>query len=204
MSFRPKRSTAETGFSPPQQGEFRQLVELAWIAYCQAHELDPKARCKGKRCQQCDFCQWYERQLYVATGQTSTSNCNRGRDYDWTVRQFEGIAGIGIKWALRCMTGDVKRMMWSLKEELGEKYLRVACVDEVYLEKCIKNGYKGAKPWEMSREKLIAILGEVKAWVRTHIRHVNHVAEETAQAMAPVEGPGIPPAPWFGGGPKSV
>lgn len=170
MSFNPYRKKwSGAGFSPKQQPEWQALKTAAWLAHCLREGL-PKTLKLDRA--------WYEQELHYATGHTSTTECNAGRDYDWAMAHFEVLAGAGIKWQMNIYQGDVKRMLFSLRSELGERKLQQARVDEAYLLQAIRNGYAGKKPWEIEREQLIVILGEVKRHVRRHVVETGHAFDE--------------------------
>jgi len=148
------------GFSRAQQPEFRALVAAAWIAECKregrAVSLKPER-------------DWYERELTLATGHDSTCDCNAGRDYDLAMAHFEALAGGSIKWGMRIYSGDVKRMLHELRKDCAEVAIRAAGVNEEYLLRALQRGFGTRQPWEVSREDLIVIVGEVKRHVRRRL-----------------------------------
>lgn len=162
-------------FSRAQQPEFQALVSAAWAAHCKCHGIaaTPK-RDRG----------WYEQELYLAVGVTSTTDCDAGHDYDWVMARFEGIAGGSIKWQMRAFNGDVKRILWWLGKDVGEAELRKHRVDEDYVRRTMRHGCGSKQPWGLSKSQRVTILGEVKRWLRRDMAHARQVAEEKGAALA--------------------
>jgi hypothetical protein len=100
---------------------------------------------------------------------------------------FEALAGTGIKWQMKLYKADVERMLWSLTRDFGAEALRRARVDEEYLLRCIRNGFGKRQPWEVDREDLITIVGEVKRYIRRDLAHARHTADEKAEAWADMQ-----------------
>lgn len=147
------------GFSRAQQPEFRALVAAAWLAYCRQENLP--LTLKLDRC-------WYERELFFATGHSSTSDCNAGRDYDRAMAHFEGVAGTGIRWQMKIHTGDSKRLLYELQKAVGEHE-----IDEDYLRAVARRMLKLDRMPELSkltRDQLVMILGEVKRYIRRNLK----------------------------------
>lgn len=153
-------------FSRAQQPGFRDMLNAAWAVVCR--EWPAAMRCKGKRCGECHFCAWYEGELLEATGHSSTTECNAGRDYDFAMAHFEAIAGAGIIWQMRVHTGDAKRILFQLGEVKADHGL-----DEAYLRACAKRALKAATAPELStlsKPQLVLILGEVKRSLRRAVK----------------------------------
>jgi len=153
-------------FSGRQQPEWQGMLSAAWKAQCRREGLPLSPRCPRRKCAGCPCCSWYEEHLFRATGETSTADCNAGRDYDFAMAHFEILAGAGIKWQLKVHSGDLTRMLHELRADLGEPALREHRVDEAYLLTTMQNGYGTREPWKLDREALIIVLGEVKRHVR--------------------------------------
>jgi hypothetical protein len=146
-------------FSRAQQPAFRKLVKEAWIAVCKAEGR--AAAAAPDRC-------WYEQELYLAVGQTSTTECNAGRDYDLAMAHFEGLAGAGIAWQMRVHSGDAKRLLHELSEvthahDIDEDYLRSVARRMLRTEHLPELAH-------LSRPQLILILGEMKRYVRRRLK----------------------------------
>jgi hypothetical protein len=71
------------GFSRGQQPEFRGLVKQAWAEHCRAEGLDGKHSSQRA---------WYEAELLISTGHSTTTACDAGRDYDDAMAHFETLA----------------------------------------------------------------------------------------------------------------
>lgn len=172
-------------FSSYQQPELRSYLALAWAARLKTTPGEAAPRClKGKRCGVCDFCGWYGDVLEAATGYRSTTQCNAGRDYDLFMAALEEIHRGSTKWNFRIFSGDVKRMLHELRKDLGAAALAKARVDERYLTEAVRHGFQGRQPWEVSRDELIIVLGEVKRHVRRRVRQaeMGEALDELAEA----------------------
>jgi len=108
------------GFTGAQQPELRVFLGLAWARQPGAVEA-PAPKClRGKRCKGCEFCAWYEAVLEGATGKTSTTECNAGRDYEDFMAALEEIHGEGVKWCLKAGgAGDAGRILHELDALAG-------------------------------------------------------------------------------------
>jgi hypothetical protein len=147
------------GFSKGQQPEFRMLVKAAWRAYALQESLDPGTKPDRG---------WYERELEFATGRSSTTECNAGRDYDLAMAHFEGVAGTGIKWQMKVHTGDAKRLLYELQKAVGEHD-----IDEDYLRGIARRMLRLERLpalETLTRDELIRILGEVKRYIRRRLK----------------------------------
>lgn len=147
-------------FSRAQQPEWQELIAAAWRAHC-THEGIELTKKPDRS--------WYEQELFLATGQTSTSDCNAGRDYDLAMAHFEGLAGVGIKWQMRVHSGDAKRLLHELRAEvdahdIDEDYLRGVARRRLRLDEL-------PALETISRENLVLILGEVKRFCRRRLKH---------------------------------
>lgn len=167
-------------FSRAQQPEYRALVTAAWLAHCLREGLPKRFPKKGDA----EYEDWYQRELMVATGNETSAACNAGRDYDFAMAHFEGLAmGGSIKWQMRLYSGDVKRMLYSLRKNVPEAALRAARIDEAYLLAALKKGFGNRKPWEVSRAALIVIVGEVTRHVRKSLRSDELARDERNTAL---------------------
>lgn len=115
------------GFSEGQQPALRQYLAMAWAEHCRQAGASVASRCpKSKRCglaDSCDYCAWYESVLEGATGETSTTACNAGRDYEQFMRALELIHEQGIAWQVKAERGNLRRLEWLLEEAVpGKRY----------------------------------------------------------------------------------
>jgi hypothetical protein len=146
------------GFSRAQQPLWQALKAAAWLARCKREGWPLTLKIDRD---------WYEQELFHATGKTSSTDCDAGRDYNLAMAHFEGLAGTGIRWQMRLYDQDVKRMMQVLRSDFRESDLKVAGVNEEYVLRCIRNGFGSKKPWQMTRAELTAVLTGLKR----HVRH---------------------------------
>lgn len=177
---------SSTGFSPGQQPEFRQLIAAAWAFHLK--EEPAATKCRGKRCRQCDYCEWYVAALQAACGKTSTTACNRGRDYDRVMAHFETLGCAGIRWQMRVHDGDARRILFNLREAQADHALT-----EEYLQGVARRMLKRQDLPELEHltaEHLIIILGEVKRHLRrkakreSKTRDVGELAKPADKAAA--------------------
>lgn len=87
------------------QGEFRPLEKAAWELHCSRSGLAASDRAERDS--------WYRRELKIATGKTSTKDCDSGRDFERCCAHFEALADAGIKWQLRLIQGDLRRIRYA-------------------------------------------------------------------------------------------
>lgn len=162
------RKPARKGFAPGQQAELREYIGMAWATDCRANGWDPDARCRGStRCRTCAYCHWYEAILKKATGHTTSTECNAGRDYDFLMRDLEIIHGRSTKWQERASRGDAVRIIYELR-----KAVREHDIEEAYLQGVARRmlGLEALPPLEaLERLQLIVILGEVKRFLRRRL-----------------------------------
>lgn len=167
-------------FSRAQQPAWQKMLDEAWAAHLLSQGEAQVPRCKCKvRGSDCGCCRWYLQELFFATGQHSTSECNAGRDYDRAMAHFESIAGNGIKWAMKIHSGDANRLLHELRATVGGYE-----IDEDYLRGVARQMLQTEELPELeklSRKQLILILGEVKRYVRRHLREVK--LEELADEL---------------------
>ncbi len=119
-------------FSGAQQRDLRRELPWAWQAFCQREGIGTSAagKClRGARCKLpgCAFCGWYVRTLEAATGCSSTTECDKGRDFERFMAALEGIHGRSARWNLLRQSGDARRIFWALKRWPGHG------MDEIYL-----------------------------------------------------------------------
>ena len=112
-------------FSPGQQKHYRPLVAEAWAAHCKTAQLPVEPFDAKKPAHR----HWYEEELQVATGETSTKDCDKKRDFEDAMEHFERLTGIGIYWAVRKYGADSRRILYNLREvcaenEIDENYMR--------------------------------------------------------------------------------
>lgn len=93
------------GFSRGQQGIYRPLVAAAWKLHSDRAGIDAKDKPARKT--------WYETELREATGNASTTACNKGRDFDRARAHFEALAEAGIEGQLAEINGITKRLRWN-------------------------------------------------------------------------------------------
>ena len=110
------------GFSLPQQIKYRQLVNAAWTTFCNQSGTGAKDK-EAKR-------EWYELHLVAATGQTTTTLCNRTRDFEEAMKEFEAVEGTSIYWATRNgdKAGELRRARHGLQE-----FCREHAVEDHYI-----------------------------------------------------------------------
>lgn len=99
-----------SGFSTAQQGQYRPLVDRAWAAICREGGAGFAAGDKAARKA------WYRAELAIATGKTSTSDLNPGRDFEQCCAHFEAIAGDSFQWQLRVENGDETRIRHAVEK----------------------------------------------------------------------------------------
>ena len=123
------------GFTPAQRPRLNAALAAAWAAHCAREDAGAESRAprcaRGARCKSpaCEYCAWYVATLEAATGHTSTTECNAGRDYDHFLAALEVIAGDGIASQLARDGGDAKRILHAVAQiwpghDLDERYLR--------------------------------------------------------------------------------
>jgi hypothetical protein len=166
----PARATG--GFSPGQQAQFRPMVQAAWV-----RSTDGRSDQKPDR-------DWYERELFAATGCRSTTDCNRGKDFDKAMAHFEQLAGNGIKWTLKAANGDRTRLLYLIESEAragGYPYPEyVVAIARTPFEK-LNRPFPGLEALVV--EDLVKLLGKLKRAVRRR-----------RESVAPT-GSTAPPAP---------
>lgn len=146
-------------FSRAQQPAWQKMIAAAWSEHCRAEGVE--ATPKPDR-------SWYEQELFFATGQHSTADCNAGRDYDRAMAHFESITGGSIKWQMKLHSGDAVRLLHELRSEVAGHE-----IDEDYLRGVARRMLRTEHLPELSkltREQLILILGEVKRFVRRRLK----------------------------------
>jgi hypothetical protein len=160
------------GFSKAQQPGFRAMVFAAWVAHCRAENQPVTAKPDRS---------WYERELVFATSHHSTADCNAGRDYDRAMAHFEELSGTGITWQMKIHNGDAHRLLHELRKEVDAHD-----IDEDYLAGVARRmcGGRDVPLAQLSREKLIAILGEVKRYCRRRLK-ADPAAEPAAEIDIP-------------------
>lgn len=141
-------------FSRAQQPEFRLLVAKAWREHCREHGLD----CTPKPDRA-----WYETELQLATGKSSTSDCNAGSDYEAAMSHFEALSGDGIKWQMRQFRGPANRIEHALKKlcadhEIAEDYMQRIARHSLRVEEL-------PELHKLSKEQLLTILRACKQYV---------------------------------------
>ena len=105
---RPRRSQNQRlGFTIGQQTIYRPLVDTAWQTFCRQTQTDPKDKSARR--------EWYELHLVAATGQTTTSLCNRRNHFEEAMREFEAAAGNSIYWQSRAHEGEMRRARHGLQ-----------------------------------------------------------------------------------------
>lgn len=161
-------------FTPAQQPALRALLALAWERHATEEGIaGPVPRCvKRARCGACAYCRWYEQTLFAATGRTSTTECNAGRDYDRFMRELEIVAQAGIVWQMKCYEGDSTRLLHELRETFGQPALDAHRVTGDYLLATARQAFGPDLPglWKLSREQCVMVLGEVKRWLRRRLK----------------------------------
>lgn len=100
------------GFSPAQQGQFRPLLAAAWQAECRLSGADPTDQMAGR--------EWYENELEVATGNRSSKECDKERDFEAAMAHFEAIVGESIYWQMRYYSGDARRIVFSVQKDFAD------------------------------------------------------------------------------------
>jgi hypothetical protein len=152
------------GFSPGQQGHYRPLVEAAWNRYCQLARLPESPPDKKTNA---TFRRWYEAELEIATGKTSTEHCDRKRDFTKAMAHFETIAQNGIYWNTRLYGDDARRVAWNIRE-----VCRTNEVDDTYMRAMARNALQLADDdplpdlERLDYKLLLVIMGELKRWLR--------------------------------------
>ncbi len=157
-----KRSRGPLGFTKGQQGEYRPMVYAAWARHCRFHPeaLQAADKAAAKR-------DWYEDELEIATGQTSTRFCDRKRDFEAAMQHFEELSESGIYWAMRVYGADARRFAYSIRElcqahDVDEDYMRGMARRSLGL------GAGDILP-ELANfeyEQLIVLMGELKRFLR--------------------------------------
>ena len=146
-------------FSRCQQGNYRPMVQRAWLAHCGRNAMvagDEIARRS-----------WYEEELYAATGKESTTKCDVKRDFEAAMAHFEAIWGGDFYWNKRLFGADARRIIHNIRDvaadfEVEESYLqgiakRVLGVD--YLPDLANVSY----------EDLATVMGELKRYTRSRL-----------------------------------
>lgn len=151
------------GFSKAQHGHYRPLVAQAWLRHCAIAKIAPHpfddelAICRA----------WYEAELEAATGETTTTRLDRGRDFTGAMAHFETIVGESIYWNCRLYGDDARRIAFNLREVVQANE-----VDEVYMRGMARRMLRLADDdplptlEEMTSEQLIIIMGELKRFLR--------------------------------------
>ena len=143
-------------FSRPQQPAWQQMIREAWAAHCLREGTAPVPP-KWAR-------DWYEQELFHATGATSTADLGAGRDYDRAMAHFEVLGGRDIRWQMKLHGGDAVRILHELDRVHPGHGL-----DETYLRGVAKRMLRLDFLPELSRltrEQTVIVLGEVKRWLR--------------------------------------
>lgn len=150
------------GFSNGQQGKYRPMVDAAWTRYCSLHPeaLQAADKAAARRA-------WYEEELEIATGQTSTTRCDRKRDFEAAMAHFEAIAGNGIYWNLRVYGADARRIAHNIRE-----LCQANDVEEDYMRGMARRSLRLSE-WDplpelasLEYEQLIVLMGELKRFLR--------------------------------------
>lgn len=95
-------------FTRAQQKEFFPLKAAAWQIHAARQGLDLKNK------ELLDA--WYRGQLEQATGKASTTECNAGRHFERACAWFEELGELGIKYQLRLLAGDLKRIKFAVSK----------------------------------------------------------------------------------------
>jgi hypothetical protein len=152
------------GFSPGQQGHYRPMVEAAWARVC---DLARRPFTPPDKKLNPEFRRWYEAELDIATGKTSTEHCDRKRDFTNAMAHFEAIAQNGIYWNTRLYGDDARRVAWNIRE-----VIRKNDVDENYMRGMVRNSLQLSDDdplpelEKVSYKLLLVIMGELKRWLR--------------------------------------
>lgn len=173
MSFHQNsKRRSDYGFSTKQHGYYRPMVASAWARACQ---LDPTLlQGVDKAATERD---WYENELRIATGETSTTKLDRKRDFTAAMAHFETIVGESIYWNMRLHGDDARRIAFNLREVVQEND-----VDEVYMRAMARRMLRLADDdhlpelIDMTSEQLLIIMGELKRFLRRGGRP--HVKQE--------------------------
>jgi hypothetical protein len=162
------------GFTPAQQGLFRPLVEQAWRAHRQRFArttstaaLFPSEAKAEHKAEQAAFRKWYEDELESCTGNRTTADCDRRRDFETLMAHFEQIVGDSIYWTQRVYGADARRVAWNIQEicranEVDEDYMRgiarrMLRLDETAPLPALE---------QMTYQQLVIIMGELKRFLR--------------------------------------
>lgn len=164
------------------------VLAAAWVAHCREDGIVPVP---GKPDRD-----WYEQELFYAVGKTSTTECDRGRDYDRVMAHFEGLGRTGIKWQMKVHGGDFVRMQHELRKAVGaaadgvtEEYLRaVVRRMRTRVGRPVPAELPALK--DVSKPELIAAMGEIKRALRREGKLPSGLPLE-AMAMAKDEGRGM-------------
>jgi hypothetical protein len=159
-------------FSPGQHKYFRPLVDAAWAGHCKANKIDINDKA-AKRA-------WYEEELTNATGKSSTTQCDKKRDFEDAMEHFERLTGEGIYWAVRKYGADARRIIYNLREVCREND-----VDEEYMRSIARRSLR-LRPEDplpeleqLSYQHLRIIMGELKRFIRRggrpHVRQAELV-----------------------------
>lgn len=168
------RRRTDYGFTTKQQGYYRPMVAAAWARACQ---LDPTLllgvdKAATERA-------WYENELMLATGETSTTKLDRKRDFTAAMAHFETIVGESIYWNMRLHGDDARRIVFNLREVVQENE-----VDEVYMRAMARRMLRLDDTdhlpdlGEMTSEQLLIIMGELKRFLRRGGRPGVHKQEQ--------------------------
>lgn len=94
-------------FSGAHWAKLRPLIDAAWALHC--HRNGCNERDKNA------YDVWYRGHLKAATGKTSTTQCNGGRNFEQACARFEELAESGYEMQLRLITGDLKRIRHAIQ-----------------------------------------------------------------------------------------
>jgi hypothetical protein len=146
-------------FSRAQQPAFRQMVKEAWLAVGRDVLQGQAGALKSTPDRD-----WYEQELYYATGCTSSTECDAGHDYDFAMAHFEELAGAGIRWQMKVKNGDAKRLIYNV-----QKIARGFNCDEAYLRGIARQALGTAHLPALDKltpEQRVTVLRAVKIEVR--------------------------------------
>ena len=130
-------------FSRAQQSEYRPLVDLAWKAHATRHQIPVKDKALRSA--------WYIGHLRDATGKASTTDCNGGRDFDRACAHFEHLAESGVKFQIRLISGDTRRIRHAI-QRTNVQFLRQFASDaalESWLRGIAQQSLSAATPPEL-------------------------------------------------------
>ena len=159
MIPRRRSQNQRLGFTTAQQVIYRPLVEAAWSAFCRQTQTDPKDK-PARRV-------WYELHLVAATGQTTTTECNRRNHFEEAMREFEAVAGESIYWQRRADEGDMRRARHGLQE-----FCREHDVEDSYIAGMARQMFDCADLERLKPRQLRDILIALKLHLRRHDRPI--------------------------------